>query len=237
LSILSAVVLANLQANSTIFSNLAKNAPVNSLAAVLLGSTGLPGYSDVFPGYQWVFAVIFSGKAINGLKIGLSDTSSAFASNLMQQVLFTFPGESLEVLTKISASLSGNDVYAFLAPTSLIDSGTLYATANGASPLTMKLDQGLAALGSPTIGYLQAVATPEPAALPLALIVLGGLAVGMRRRNNQRPGRGRCRLPQFAAAAATGIMHSPSAEARIRSKRANQSQVANAVAPPVHAGG
>jgi len=180
-------VLANLQANSTVFSGLIKNAPTNALAAVLLGSSGLPGYSDIYPGYQWVFVVNLSGKAINGLKIGLSSASSTFATALMQQVLSTANG-NISVATDTGIPLASNNVYAFLAPTSLIDSGTLYATADGTLPLTMTSDYGLVTPGFLPIGYLQSVATPEPAALPIALFALGGLSLGIRQRKNQRPG-------------------------------------------------
>ena len=179
-------ILANLHANSSALTGLATDAPAHALAAVLLGSSGLPGYSDVFPGYQWVFVVNLSGNSINGLKIGLSSTSTTFASALMQQTLaITGSGStgSINILSSSGVPLPGNDVYAFLAPTSIIDSGTLYATANGALPLTMTSDYGLVTPGFLPIGYLQStVATPEPATWSMALAALGGLALSVKRR-------------------------------------------------------
>ena len=173
-------VLANLQANSSVFGGLAKSAPANALAAVLLGSSGLPGYSDVFPGYQWIFVVNLSGKAINGLKIGLSATSSTFASAILQQTLSAGSG-GFNISTSSGIPLAGNDVYAFLAPTSLIDSGTLYATATGAGTLTLNSDYGLVTPGVLPVGYLSAVATPEPATWMIAMAVIAGITLLPRR--------------------------------------------------------
>jgi MYXO-CTERM domain-containing protein len=180
-------VLANLQANATVFSGLAANAPTHALAAVLLGSSGLPGYSDVFPGYQWVFIVNLSGSSINGLQVGISSTSSTFAAALMQQTLsITGSGTTgnIHILTSTGIPLPESGVYAFLAPTSLIDSGTLYATADGALPLTMSSDYGLVTPGYLPIGYLQSTAaTPEPASAALTLAAMGGLLLLPRRRD------------------------------------------------------
>ena len=174
-------VLANLQANSPALAGLAQNAPANALAAVLLGSSGLPGYSDVYPGYQWVFVVNLSGKAIDNLNIGLSSNSTTFATSLMQQSISTGSG-SFKIVTSSGIPLPGNDIYAFLAPTTLIDSGTLYATANGATPLTMTSDYGLVTPGFLPVGYLQSnVVVPEPAAWMIALAGMGALALLPRR--------------------------------------------------------
>ncbi|NNM86558.1 MAG: hypothetical protein HKL96_12485 [Phycisphaerales bacterium] len=178
-------VLANLQADSPVFAGLAKGAPANSLAAVLLGSSGLPGYSDVFPGYQWIFVVNLSGKAINGLKIGLSSTSSTFASAILQQTLSAGSG-GFNIATSSGIPLPGNDVYAFLAPTSLIDSGTLFATATGAGTLTLTSDYGLVTPGVLPVGYLSAVATPEPATWMIALAAIAGMTL-LPRRSRLKP--------------------------------------------------
>jgi hypothetical protein len=175
-------ILANLQANNPALYTLAVNAPFHSLAAVLLGSSGLPGYSDVFPGYQWVFVVNLSGSSINNLKIGISSTSTTYEAALMQQVLST-TGGTINVQTDSNIVLPGNDVYAFLAPTSLIDSGTLYATADGAVPLTMNSYYGLVTPGFFPVEYLQsAAATPEPADGAITLAALAGLSLLPRRR-------------------------------------------------------
>jgi hypothetical protein len=188
-------ILANLQANSSVFSGIAANAPTHTLAAVLLGSSGLPGYSDVFPGYQWVLVVNLSGSALNGLKIGLSSNSATFDAALAQQNLsITGSGTTgnIHILTSTGIPLPANDVYAFLAPTSLIDSGTLYATADGALPLTMTSDYGLVTPGFLPVGYLQsASATPEPAAAALTLAALSGLLLLPRGRAGAAPTSGR----------------------------------------------
>ncbi len=182
-------ILANLQATSPTLANLAKNGPANALAAVLLGSSGLPGYSEVYPGYQWVFVVNLKATPINGLHIGLSSTSSTFASSLMQQSLSINNG-NFAIATSTDAQLPGNDVYAFLAPTSLINSGTFYATATGANPLSLSSDYGLVTPGFLPVGYLQStVATPEPTEWAIALTALMGMALVIRPRRGSFAGR------------------------------------------------
>ncbi len=178
-------VLANLQATSPTLANLAKNGPANALAAVLLGSSGLPGYSEVYPGYQWVFVVNLKATPIGGLRVGLSSNSSTFAASLMQQSLSINNG-SFALTTSTDVNLPGNDVYAFLAPTALIDTGTFYATATGALPLTLTSDYGLVTPGFLPVGYLQStVATPEPAQWTIALTALVGISLVIRpRRRN-----------------------------------------------------
>ncbi len=182
-------VLANLQATSPTLANLAKNGPANALAAVLLGSSGLPGYSEVYPGYQWVFVVNLKATPIGGLRVGLSSNSSTFAASLMQQSLSINNG-SFALTTSTDVNLPGNDVYAFLAPTSLIDTGTFYATATGALPLTMTSDYGLVTPGFLPVGYLQStVATPEPAEWTIALTALIGMSLVIRPRRRNFAGR------------------------------------------------
>jgi hypothetical protein len=175
-------ILTNLQATSPTLANLAKNGPANALAAVLLGSSGLPGYSEVYPGYQWVFVVNLKATPISGLRVGLSSSSSTFAASLMQQSLSINNG-SFALTTNPDIALPGNDVYAFLAPTALIDSGTFYATASGALPLTLTSDYGLVTPGFLPVGYLQStVATPEPAEWTIALTALVGISLVIRPR-------------------------------------------------------
>ncbi len=171
-------VLANLTASDPSVTGLMTNAPKNAMAAVLVNGTGLPGYSDSFQNYQWVFLVNLSGNTLSGLSIGLG--ISTYTQAVTQQYLTNAQTGSFAIHSEY-VNLNAGQIFAFLAPTADINSEFLTASATGAT--TLQFQPGFE-VGN--VGYLVAnpSSVPEPGSLVLAL-ACGSLLLLKRRPRKQ----------------------------------------------------
>lgn len=162
-------VLANLDGTHGVFAGVRGSAPENALAALIVASAGLPGYTTVFPGYEMVALVNFDQALVNP-RIGFASGGSpgGFAAPLVEggythDPLFGgLPAVQL-------GSLEANAIYAFLVPEGALLQGTFNVFAGGNASLEASLPFG-------GVAYLTHV--PEPGSLGL----LGAAGVMLLRR-------------------------------------------------------
>ncbi|MGC8542220.1 MAG: hypothetical protein ACP5QA_16555, partial [Phycisphaerae bacterium] len=154
-----------LTASAPSLTGLVANAPKNAMAAVLVNGTGLPGYSDVFPNYQWVFLVNISGKTLTGLSVGLG--AQQFTVALAQQYVSDPLAENFSIDNE-SVNLDAGQIFAFLAPTADLNASSDFLTTSATGAATLQF-QPEYEVGN--VGYLVADSspTPEPGSLVLAL--------------------------------------------------------------------
>jgi hypothetical protein len=173
-------VLANLTASDPSVTGLMTNAPKNAMAAVLINGTGLPGYSDTFPNFQWVFLVNLSGKTLSGLSIGLAPTQSTtgYTQAVTQQYIVTGSQSGSFAIHNEFVDLNAGQIFAFLAPTADVNSGLLTAEATGASTLAFRPGYEVG-----NVGYLLADSSSVPEPGTLAITIACGSLLLLKRRS------------------------------------------------------
>ena len=167
-------VLANVTATNSSVAALITNAPKNALAAVLVNGTGLPGYSDVFSNYQWVFLVNISGKTLSDVSLGLG--ASSYVQALTQQYIFQPQVGSFSIHSEY-VNLNAGQIFAFLAPTADINSELITASEPGAVTL-----QFLPEYEVGNVGYLLSDSAPSPEPSSAAIGLLGGVLLLIKPR-------------------------------------------------------
>jgi hypothetical protein len=171
-------ILANLTAGDSSLSAVVSGAPKNAMAAIIVNGTGLPGYSDVFPGYQWVFVVNLQSTALAHLMVGLGTTSGSrgylgYASaEVVQAGGFN--------IASVAATPQAGQIFAFLAPTADINSGWLSVTAQGASEL--QFQPGYFSNAQ----YLMAAPSSVPDPGTLAITIACGSLLLLKRRRSRK---------------------------------------------------
>ncbi len=173
-------ILANLSATDPSLAPLRSAAPTGALGALIINGTGLPGYSEEFTGYQWVFFVNLSGRALNNVSLGFDSTGQRTNVSLG---LYQETTSGFNIALQRIASLQSGDIFSFLVPTGQLSTGLFNVSADGATSLHVR-----PAYEFGNVTYLMPSASnaPEPSSIlsaGLSLLIFAGIFGG---RGNRR---------------------------------------------------